>query len=122
MPRSVGGRRSSAATREKPAPPGIPSCAQGTNPGLVGAPQRYSVFARFASMPSAAHAPGPLTELPHFGMAPRLPQVRGILQSALSPPGPVKLGPLLAEMGREAQLTHEEFAVFERLRSQPQAQ
>jgi hypothetical protein len=27
----VGGRRSSAATREKPAPPGITSCAQGAS-------------------------------------------------------------------------------------------
>jgi plasmid stability protein len=49
-------------------------------------------------------------------------EVRGILQSAVKPPVPVKLGSLLAEVGRQAQLTHEEFAVFERLRSKPQAQ
>lgn len=55
--RSLRGRSSSAATREKPAPPGITSCAQGASPGLVGTPQRYSVFARFASTPSAAQTP-----------------------------------------------------------------
>jgi two-component system, OmpR family, sensor histidine kinase TctE len=57
MTRSVGSRRSSAATREKPAPPGITSGALGASPGLVGATQRHSVFARFASTSSAAHAP-----------------------------------------------------------------
>jgi len=36
----------------------ITSGAQGASPGLVGTPQRSSVFARFASTPSAAHAPG----------------------------------------------------------------
>ena len=56
-PRSVGGRRSSAATRGKPVSPGTASCAQGASHGLVGAPQRSSVFARFASTPSAARAP-----------------------------------------------------------------
>ena len=56
-PRSVGGRSSPAATRDKPVSPGITSCAQGASPGLVAAPQRSSVFARFASTPSAAHAP-----------------------------------------------------------------
>jgi len=55
--RSVGGRRTSAATREKPVSPGITSCAQGASPGLVGTPPRSSVFARFASTPSAAHDP-----------------------------------------------------------------
>ena len=34
--RGMGGRRSSSATRGKPTPPGITSCAQGASPGLVG--------------------------------------------------------------------------------------
>ncbi|MEP7101484.1 MAG: plasmid stabilization protein [Burkholderiales bacterium] len=44
-------------------------------------------------------------------------EVREILESAVSPQGRVKLGSLLAEMGRRAKLTDEEFAVFEQVRS-----
>ena len=43
-------------------------------------------------------------------------EVREILESVDSPAGRVKLGSLLADMGRQAQLTDEEFAVFERVR------
>ena len=44
-------------------------------------------------------------------------EVREILESAISPQGRVKLGSLLADMGRRAKLTDEEFAVFEQVRS-----
>lgn len=44
-------------------------------------------------------------------------EVRNILESAFSPKGRVKLGPLLADMGRRARLSDEEFAVFEQVRS-----
>ena len=44
-------------------------------------------------------------------------EVRGILASAVNPDGRVKLGSLLADMGRRATLTDEEFAVFEQVRS-----
>jgi len=43
-------------------------------------------------------------------------EVREILQSAVSPAGRVKLGSLLAAMGRQAKLTDKEFAVFEQVR------
>ena len=43
-------------------------------------------------------------------------EVREILESVVSPAGLVKLGSLLADMGRQAQLTDEEFAVFEQVR------
>ena len=43
-------------------------------------------------------------------------EVREILELAVSPEGRVKLGSLLADMGREAGLSDEEFAVFEQLR------
>ncbi len=43
-------------------------------------------------------------------------EVREILESATTPQGRVKLGSLLAEMGRQARLTEEEFAVFEQVR------
>jgi len=43
-------------------------------------------------------------------------EVRDILESALSPQGRVKLGSLLADVGRQARLSDEEFAVFEQLR------
>jgi plasmid stability protein len=43
-------------------------------------------------------------------------EVRGILESAVSPHGRVKLGSVLAEMGRQARLSDEEFAVFEEVR------
>ena len=44
-------------------------------------------------------------------------EVREILQSAVSPEGRVQLGSLLADMGRRAKLTDEEFAVFEQVRN-----
>lgn len=48
-------------------------------------------------------------------------EVRGILESAVSPQGRMKLGSLLADMGRRAKLTDEEFAVFENVRSKAPA-
>ena len=48
-------------------------------------------------------------------------EVRDILESAVSPLGRVKLGSLLADMGRRAKLTNEEFAVFEQVRSKAPA-
>lgn len=44
-------------------------------------------------------------------------EVRAILESAVSPQGRVKLGSLLADMGRRAKLSDDEFAVFEKVRS-----
>ncbi len=44
-------------------------------------------------------------------------EVREILESAVSPQGRVKLGSVLADMGRRAKLTDEEFAVFDQVRS-----
>jgi antitoxin FitA len=43
-------------------------------------------------------------------------EVREILASAVSPQGRVKLGSMLADMGRRAKLTDDEFAVFEQVR------
>ena len=43
-------------------------------------------------------------------------EVREILESAVNPAGRPKLGSLLADMGRRANLTDEEFAVFEQVR------
>lgn len=43
-------------------------------------------------------------------------EVRQILQSAVESEGRVKIGTLLAEIGREAELTDAEFAVFEQMR------
>ena len=43
-------------------------------------------------------------------------EVREILESSVNPQGRVKLGSLLADMGRRARLTDEEFAVFEQAR------
>lgn len=40
-------------------------------------------------------------------------EVREILQSAVSPAGRVKLGTLLADIGRQAKLSKDEFSVFE---------
>jgi plasmid stability protein len=48
-------------------------------------------------------------------------EVREILESAVSPEGRVKLGSLLADMGRRAKLSDEEFAVFEQVRSKTPA-
>jgi plasmid stability protein len=41
-------------------------------------------------------------------------EVRAILEEAVKPEGRVKLGSLLASIGREARLTDEELAAFER--------
>lgn len=43
-------------------------------------------------------------------------EVRAILESAVSPKGSEKLGSLLADIGRQARLSDEEFAVFEQVR------
>jgi antitoxin FitA len=48
-------------------------------------------------------------------------EVREILESAVSPRGRMKLGSLLADMGRRAKLTDNEFAVFEQVRSKAPA-
>lgn len=48
-------------------------------------------------------------------------EVREILESAVSPAGRVKLGSLLADMGRQAKLTDKEFAVFEQVRDRSPA-
>ena len=48
-------------------------------------------------------------------------EVRQILESAVSPEGRVKLGSLLADMGRQAKLTDEEAAVFEQVRDKAPA-
>ena len=44
-------------------------------------------------------------------------EVREILESAISPQGRVKLGSMLADMGRRAKLSDDEFAVFEHVRN-----
>ena len=44
-------------------------------------------------------------------------EVREILESAVSPQKRPKLGSLLADMGRRAKLSDEDFAVFEQVRS-----
>ncbi len=48
-------------------------------------------------------------------------EVREILQAAVSPAGRVKLGSLLADVGRQARLTDQEFAVFSRVRDKAPA-
>ena len=48
-------------------------------------------------------------------------EVREILESAVSPRGRVKLGSLLADMGRQAKLSDKEFAVFEQVRDKTPA-
>jgi antitoxin FitA len=48
-------------------------------------------------------------------------EVREILESAVSPQGRLKLGSLLADMGRRAKLSDEEFAMFEQVRSKAPA-
>ncbi|MFT3717354.1 FitA-like ribbon-helix-helix domain-containing protein [Pseudorhodoferax sp.] len=40
-------------------------------------------------------------------------EIREILESAVKPQSRVKLGSLLAEIGRKVKLTDEEFAIFE---------
>lgn len=44
-------------------------------------------------------------------------EVREILEAAVNPQGRVKLGTLLADMGKRARLSDEEFAVFEQVRN-----
>ena len=44
-------------------------------------------------------------------------EVREILESATSPQGRVRLGSMLADMGRRAKLSDDEFAVFEQVRN-----
>ena len=48
-------------------------------------------------------------------------EVREILESAVSPAGRVKLGSLLADMGRQAKLTDQEFAIFAQVRDKSPA-
>ena len=48
-------------------------------------------------------------------------EVREILESAVNPRGRVKLGSLLADMGRQAKLSDEEFSVFDQVRSKAPA-
>ncbi|MCD2340249.1 plasmid stabilization protein [Ideonella azotifigens] len=48
-------------------------------------------------------------------------EVREILESAVSPEGRVKLGSLLVDIGRQAKLTDEEFAVFDQVRNKAPA-
>ena len=48
-------------------------------------------------------------------------EVREILDSAVSPQGRVKLGSLLADIGRRAKLSEEEFALFEQVRDKTPA-
>lgn len=49
-------------------------------------------------------------------------EIRDILGQAVKPEGRVKLGSLLADIGREAKLTGEEFAVIERVRDKTPSQ
>ena len=46
-------------------------------------------------------------------------ELRAILASAVSPEGRVKLGSLLADMGKQAHMSEAEFAVFEQVRNRP---
>jgi plasmid stability protein len=48
-------------------------------------------------------------------------EVRDILAAAISPEGRLKLGTLLADIGRQARLTDEEFALFEHVRDKSPA-
>lgn len=43
-------------------------------------------------------------------------EIREILANAVKPEGRVKLGTMLADIGRKAKLTDEDFAVFEQVR------
>jgi plasmid stability protein len=49
-------------------------------------------------------------------------EIRDILEDAVRPEGRVKLGSLLAEIGRKAKLTDEDFAVFEQVRDKTPAE
>ena len=48
-------------------------------------------------------------------------EVRAILANAVKPEGRMKLGSLLAEIGRRARLTDDEAAVFEQMREKTPA-
>ena len=48
-------------------------------------------------------------------------EVRVILENAVRPEGRVKLGSLLADIGRRTNLTDDEFSVFERAREKSPA-
>jgi plasmid stability protein len=48
-------------------------------------------------------------------------EIRDILASAVKPEGRVKLGSLLADIGRRAKLTDDEFTVFEQIRDKTPA-
>lgn len=48
-------------------------------------------------------------------------EVREILEAAVKPKGRVKLGSLMAEIGRRTGLTDEEFAVFDQVRDKEQS-
>lgn len=48
-------------------------------------------------------------------------EVREILETAVKPEGRVKLGSLLAEVGRQARLTEDEAAIFDSLRDKTPA-
>ncbi len=48
-------------------------------------------------------------------------EMRDILESAVKPQGRVKLGSMLAEIGRTMQLTEQEFAMFDNVRDQTPA-
>ena len=48
-------------------------------------------------------------------------EVREILESVVSPEGRVKLGSLLADIGRQAKLADEEFALLEQVRDKTPA-
>ncbi|MCU7921669.1 MAG: Arc family DNA-binding protein [Candidatus Thiodiazotropha sp. (ex Dulcina madagascariensis)] len=49
-------------------------------------------------------------------------EIRDILENTVKPEGRVKLGSLLADIGRRAKLTDEEFAVFEQMRDKTPAE
>lgn len=49
-------------------------------------------------------------------------EVRAILESVVKPPERVKLGTLLFEMGRRAELTDEDVAIFDALRDRTPAE
>jgi antitoxin FitA len=48
-------------------------------------------------------------------------EVRAILEDAVKPEGRVKLGSLLANIGRQARLTDEEHAIFDQIRDKTPA-
>ncbi|MGQ0708762.1 MAG: FitA-like ribbon-helix-helix domain-containing protein [Rhodoferax sp.] len=48
-------------------------------------------------------------------------EMRDILESAVKPQGRVRLGSLLADIGRRVRLTDEEFATFQSVRDQTPA-